>query len=283
VQVADRWHPWHNICEAALSEVKAHSSCWATVLDAPIYDGPRARTTLERWHQVHGLLDQGVGLLECARRLQLALNTVKHYARADRPERMLRVPKYRASLVYPYREHLRKRRAEDPAAPVKHLFEEIKVLGYEGCLNILHKYINQGRADPDRSHISPRRLARMTLTRPDNLKTEHRDLLARLTAVCLQMTQLAAGIRDFAGRLTPHAGNADGLSHWIIQVRAADLPNLHAFTRGLERDRDAVIAALTLPYSNGPTEGVNTKSKRIARQMHGRAGFTLLRHRSLLG
>lgn len=63
VQVTDRWHLWHNLCEAALSEVKAHSS-WAAVLDAPIYDGPRAQTTLERWHQVHGLLDQGVGLLD---------------------------------------------------------------------------------------------------------------------------------------------------------------------------------------------------------------------------
>ena len=58
---------------------------------------------------------------------------------------------------------------------------------------------------------------------------------------------------------------------------------LHAFTRGLDRDLDAVIAGLTLPYSNGPAEGVNTKTKRIARQMHGRAGFTLLRHRILLG
>jgi transposase len=283
VQVADRWHVWHNLCEAALSEVKAHSTCWASVLDAPIYDGPRAQTTLERWQQVHGLLDQGVGLLECARRLQLALNTVKRYARADRPERMLRVPKYRASLVDPYREHLRTRRAEDPAVPVQHLFEEIKALGFTGCLNLLHKYINQGRADADRSHISPRRLARMLLARPDNLKTEHHDLLAKLTTACPEMTQLAAAIRDFAELLKPCADNADKLSRWIVQVRAADLPHLHAFTRGLDRDHDAVIAALTLPYSNGPTEGVNAKTKRIARQMHGRAGFTLLRHRILLG
>ncbi|MEU2289050.1 ISL3 family transposase [Streptomyces sp. NPDC013178] len=283
VQVADRWHLWHNLCEAALSEVKAHSTCWAAVLDAPLYDGPRAQTTLERWHQVHSLLEKGVGLLECARRLQLALNTVKRYARADRPERMLRVPKYRASLVDPYREHLRKHRVEDPGVPVQHLFEEIKALGFTGCLNLLHKYINQGRADADRSHISPRRFARMILTRPDNLKTEHHDLLARLTAACPEMTQLAAGIRGFAKLLTPCDGNADGLSRWIIQVRATDLPYLHSFSRGLERDRDAVIAALTLPYSNGPTEGVNAKTKRIARQMHGRAGFTLLRHRILLG
>jgi hypothetical protein len=30
-------------------------------------------------------------------------------------------------------------------------------------------------------------------------------------------------------------------------------------------------------------EGVNTKTKMIKRQMYGRAGFTLLRHRILLG
>ncbi|MFC9079638.1 ISL3 family transposase [Streptomyces sp. NPDC057062] len=271
VQVGDRRHLWKNLCEAALSEIKAHSTCWATVLDAPLYDGPRAQTTLERWHQIHGLLDQGVGLLECARRLQLALNTIKRYARADRPERMLRVPKYRASLVDPYREHLRTRRAEDPSVPVKHLFEEIKALGFTGCLNA------------DRSHISPRRFARILLTRPDNLKAGQHELLAKHTAACSEMIQLATVIRDFAPLLTPHTDNADALTRWIAQVRAADLPHLHAFTRGLDRDLDAVIAGLTLPYSNGPTEGVNTKTKRIARQMHGRAGFALLRHRILLG
>jgi hypothetical protein len=62
-------------------------------LHTPLYNGPRAQTTPKRWRHVHGLLDQDVGLLECARRLQLALNTVKRYARADQPERMLRVPK----------------------------------------------------------------------------------------------------------------------------------------------------------------------------------------------
>lgn len=249
----------------------------------PLYEGPRAATTLERWHQVHGLLQQRVSLLECARRLQLSLNTVKHYARADRPERMLRVPKYRASLVDPYREHLRRRRAEDPAVPVQQLFEEIKAFGFTGCLNLLHKYINQGRADADRSHISPHRLARMLLTRPENLKTGHRDLLDQLTAACPEMTDLATAVRTFAQLLKPRPESADALDRWITQIRTANLPHLHAFTCGLERDHDAVIAAVTLPYSNGPTEGVNTKTKRIARQMHGRAGFTLLRHRILLG
>jgi transposase len=55
------------------------------------------------------------------------------------------------------------------------------------------------------------------------------------------------------------------------------------FTRGLGLDRDAVNAALTHPSHNGSTEGVNTKTKLIKRQMYGRAGFALLRHRILLG
>jgi WD40 repeat protein len=39
----------------------------------------------------------------------------------------------------------------------------------------------------------------------------------------------------------------------------------------------------TLPHRNGRTEGVNTKTKKIKRDMSGRADFELLRHRILLG
>jgi transposase len=47
-------------------------------------------------------------------------------------------------------------------------------------------------------------------------------------------------------------------------------------------DLPAVVAGLTLPYSNGPMEGANTKAKLLKRQMYGRAGFALLRQRILL-
>jgi len=104
-QVADRWHLWHGLAEAAAKEVAAHSACWAGVTG--VADGPLARTTTERWHQVHGLLKQGLGLLECSRRLNLSVNTVKRYARASEPTRLQRVPRYRPTLVDPYRDHLR--------------------------------------------------------------------------------------------------------------------------------------------------------------------------------
>lgn len=47
-------------------------------------------------------------------------------------------------------------------------------------------------------------------------------------------------------------------------------------------DLPAVAAGLTLPYSNGPIEGANTKVKLLKWQMCGRAGFALLRQRVLL-
>jgi transposase len=281
VQVADRWHLWHNLAEAALKEVAAHSRCWGKT-GPPPRATKRAATTRERWRQVHDLLDKGVGLLEVARRLNLALNTVKRYARTSEPQRLVRAPQYRPTLVDPYRDFLRNRREADPAVPVLQLLEEIKQLGYTGSQNLLYRYITQGRVESDRPAISPRRLTRYLLTHPDRLKDHQREWLQAATTACSEMTMLAGLIRDFATLLTPAAGNDEQLTAWINQARAEDLPHLHAFTRGLDFDHDAVTAALTLPYHNGGTEGVNTKTKMIKRQMYGRAGFTLLRHRILL-
>lgn len=281
VQVADRWHLWHNLGQAVAQEVAGHSTCWAKAIRPQ--DGPRAQTTRQRWHQVHDLLDQGVGLLECARRLNLALNTVKRYARISEPQRLQRAPQYRPTLVDPYRDHLRARRVEEPAVPVMALFHEIKALGYHGSVNLLYRYITQGRVEGDRPPISPRGLARLILTRPERLTDKQRQLRNDLVAACPEMIDLADLVTSFAQLLKPGSGNDSRLDDWITTVTAADLSHLHAFTRGLAQDRDAVNAALTLPYHNGGTEGVNTKTKRIMRQMHGRASFALLRHRILLG
>jgi transposase len=257
-QVGDRWHLWHGLAEAALKEIGAHSACWAKA-GPPPRDGKRAQTTRERWQQVHQLLDAGVGLLECSRRLNLALNTVKRYARHSEPERIVRAPQYRPTLVDPYRDYLRRRRTENPAVPVTHLLREIKELGYTGSANLLVRYITQGRVEADHATLSPRRVARLLLTDPAHLREEEQVLRDQLAGACTQMTALATSVRDFAALLTPNTANAEALTSWITRVRAADLPFLHSFATGLERDRAAVDAALTLPFHNGRTEGVNNK------------------------
>ncbi|MER5688927.1 ISL3 family transposase [Streptomyces sp. NPDC002205] len=281
VQVSDRWHLWRNLCDKVLLEVRAHAGCWATI-NPPRPGGVREQTTRERWNKVHSLLGQGVGLLDCSRRLGVALNTVKRYARMPEPTALRIAPAYRPTLVDPYRDHLRERRRADPAVPVLHLFREIKELGYTGSLNLLHRYLNQGRAEGDRPVTTPRRAARLMLTDPDNLRPKEAPLLEKIAAACPEMTALADLVRDFAALLKPAEGNDAKLTEWITAARAIGLPHLRSFTNGLEIDRPAVNAGLTLPYHNGRTEGVNTRTKRIMRQMHGRAGFDLLRHRILL-
>ncbi|WP_456112200.1 ISL3 family transposase [Streptomyces specialis] len=281
VQVSDRWHLWRNLCDKVLAEVRAHAPCWATV-NPPRPGGIREQTTRERWHKVHTLLDSGVGLLDCSRRLNLALNTVKRYARIPEPPADRIAPRYRPTLVDPYRDHLRRRRSENPAVPVTHLLHEIRERGYTGSANLLVRYLNQGRAEGDRPVTTPRRLARHLLTRPEHLWTKDTALLGLLTTACPEMTALTRLTGEFAALLTPAQANDNKLTQWITTARASDLPHLHSFCNGLELDRAAVNASLTLPWSNGRTEGVNTRTKKIMRQMHGRAGFDLLRHRILL-
>ncbi|WND32927.1 ISL3 family transposase [Streptomyces sp. BB1-1-1] len=281
VQVGDRWHLWHGLAETALKEIGAHASCWSK-LGPPLREGNRAAAIRERWQQVHDLLDQGVGLLACARRLGVSLSTVKHYARHSEPDRMVRAPVYRACLVDPYRDHLRKRRDEDPVVPVTHLLAEIREQGCTGSANLLVRYINQGRVEADHAALSPRKVTGLLTRHPDRLDEDQHTLRDRLAHACPEMAVLAGQIHAFAGALILREGNAEKLTAWITRSRSADLPFLHSFANGLERDRAAVNASLILPHHIGRTEGANTKIKLLKRLMHGRAGHRLLHHIILL-
>jgi hypothetical protein len=68
---------------------------------------------------------------------------------------------------------------------------------------------------------------------------------------------------DFQGRVLAEVGRLQG--------------------RGVLRLVDLLFVAKNEDGEIERTEGVNTRTKMIKRQMYGRAGFTLLRHRILLG
>jgi hypothetical protein len=68
---------------------------------------------------------------------------------------MIRAPRYRATLVDPYRDHLRARHAEDPAVPVHRPLAEIREMGYPGSMNLLYRNITQGRVEAHQPHLSP--------------------------------------------------------------------------------------------------------------------------------
>jgi transposase len=68
---------------------------------------------------------------------------------------------------------------------------------------------------------------------------------------------------------------------WLEASLSCGVKDFETFAIGLRRERPAVEAALSLPYSNGQTEGQVNRLKLIKRSMCGRASFELLRRRFL--
>jgi len=243
------------LAEAAAKEVAAHSACWAD--GAPLQEGTRAETNRERWQQVHDLRSQGVGLLDCSRRLGLALNTVKRYDKADKPERLRRAAQYRPTLVDPYRDYLRKGRAEEPGVPVRQLLREIRELGYPGSSNLLVRYINQGRADAERPHIAPRKAAQILLTRPDNLSDGQRETKAWISSACPEMKALASLIGSFAAMLDPQPrqqGEAAAVDHRRPRRRSSPPVLVHPRPRPRHHGRYRSSHAPAPQRANGRRE-----------------------------
>jgi transposase len=69
---------------------------------------------------------------------------------------------------------------------------------------------------------------------------------------------------------------APDIDPWIATASASLIAS---FANGLAKDKAAVCAAFTEPWSNGQTEGQITKLKLVKRQMYGRAKIDLLQAR----
>jgi transposase len=116
-----------------------------------------------------------------------------------------------------------------------------------------------------------------------------RRVVDRTAAEQAALTQLLAGCPqvqlayDLTERFTAliRERQAVALDAWLAAASTSGLPELERFAVGLARDKVAVMAAASLPYSNGQTEGQITRLKLIKRAMYGRAKFDLLRQRVL--
>ena len=103
-----------------------------------------------------------------------------------------------------------------------------------------------------------------------------------LTAIC-QASETARTTYQLvqAFRHLLHHREGEKLDDWLSVVRASQIGELQSFVTGVERDKAAVVAGLTLPQNNGLVEGKVNKLKLIKRMGYGRAGFPLLRQRVL--
>ena len=112
----------------------------------------------------------------------------------------------------------------------------------------------------------------------DLSEKEQEELLAMRQASVTAETMYQL-VQEFFGLVRFRQGTQ--LDSWLSKVQASAIPELRRFAKGLERDKAAVLAGLTLSHSNGQVEGQVTRMKLSKRMMFGRAGFALLRQRVL--
>ena len=123
-------------------------------------------------------------------------------------------------------------------------------------------------------------MAGVWLRRAADRTHAERDALERFLDLCPEAHLAFSLTQRFTSLL--REGRSDALEAWLEDATASGLPEFHSFATGLRRDQAAIVAAVSLPYSNGQTEGRITKLKLLKRSMYGRASFELLRRRVLL-
>ncbi|WP_260462229.1 ISL3 family transposase [Streptomyces sp. TRM72054] len=250
VQVSDRWHLWRNLCDKVLPEVRAHAGCRATI-NPPRPGGVREQTTRDRWNKVHSLLGQGVGLLDCSRRLNLALNTVKRYARMPEPQALRIAPPTGPPSSAPTATTSANGAGPTPPCPSCICSVRSRNLAIPAASTCCTATSTRAAPKATVPVTTPRHARRLLLPDPENLRPKETALLEKTAAACPEMTALADLVRGFAALLKPAEGNDVRLTEWIKAARAVDLPHLRSLTNGLQIDRPAVDAGLTLPYHNG--------------------------------
>jgi transposase len=311
IQVADRFHLVCNLTAAVERVLERKRSVLAlanqtddpepppVVVEPPVAIPTRAVTRsqaarqrrLERYDQIVALHRQGMSQQGISKKLHMGRKTIRRFLRADQfPERAK--PRRRPPQASEFRDYL-ERRWKEGCHNASILWREIKDQGYAGCRNGVAKLVTDWRTTPapssNRSSItkakprprplSPRQVAMLLTRRSEKLTDAEQTLLQRISKHCPESTILGTLAQSFSSVLR----NKDvaALQPWLESAAATELPDIKTFCDGLLRDVEAVKAAISMRWSNGPVEGHVHRLKLIKRQMYGRANFNLLRARVL--
>ena len=169
------------------------------------------------------------------------------------------------------------------------LHQELVARGYKGSYasvrDHLVRRLPEGKKNlSQEKELSPaplplRQATFLFLRRPEHLTSQEQADLLTLRQSHPEVNHTYELVQQFAQMLRTRSG--EQLDTWLVKVAESRIPELQSFLLGIERDKSAVAAGLTLPHSNGIVEGKVNKLKLLKRMGYGRAGFPLLRQRVL--
>ncbi len=299
VQVADRFHLIQNLRERIEQQLGRLGRPIQPIASAAAEaDSTRAGLHAVRedlFSQVRALRAAGKTASAITRELGLSRKRVDRWIRLEAlPPRNSMAPT--ASSPRQFLDHLTRRWAEG-CTVARDLFAEIKHLGYTGCYTHLARFIAAWRRQEEqnggdrlttppqplpRDPASGRPLSPLTAAalciKPRPQLTAHQaaivDALKTSSPEFASMRQLAMRFRGIL-----KGGAVQKLDGWCEDAERSGIYAMQRFAKTLLRDLDAVRNALTMPWSNGQTEGQISRLKTLKRSMYGRAGADPLRAR----
>lgn len=190
----------------------------------------------------------------------------------------------------PYLEFIH-RRWDEGCHNASQIWREMCAMGYDCSANTVLNYcarLRQGLVTrvPERAAVqpqvrrySPAEAARLFMSMPHKLTNEQAEHLKQMREADPALEQTYVLTQMFLGMISER--DPRQLQLWMRNSLTSSLTPFKTFAAGLHRDRQAVMNALTLPWSNGQVERNINRLKLIKRQMYGRARFALLRVRVL--
>ena len=315
IQCADRFHIMKNLTEAG---EKALTRCWPEVRRAQRSEQRTQEDAVNSLlPQVADWRPPPTPASEKAQEIRRAKRMDCYQEILELREKGMSVPKiaqevgkgvrtihrWLANGNIPQGQHHRKKRSSfDAYAPYvlerwkngyrngQRLSQEIKSQGYQGSTRQLYHFLKALRSeqvslqsdaepDPAQKQVSAREAVWLFVRDPADLDDDEREALTAISQASPTAQTLYQLIQEFRHLL--HQREGEKLDGWLSKVKECQIEELLGFASGVQKDKAAVVAGLTLPQNNGLVEGKVNKLKLIKRMMFGRAEFPLLRQRVL--
>ena len=286
IQVADRWHLMENASAAFLDAVRRSMRGIRVAIGATTIN-PELLTCAEslryqgylRRRDAHAaiasLVRNAVPLKEIVRRTGHSRNFVRQISRGGGTD----VFRSRQSTLDGHLPFLDAQWTSGCRNGAE-LWRRLIGLGFKGSPRVVSEWATRRRRADKASDQQLQRIpAARTIAK---LMTTKRDHLTRSETVTVAAIEkgvpILADARVLVDRFQTmiRQKNETELEAWIIESKRSLIAS---FANGIARDKAAVQAAITLPWSNGQVEAQITKLKLVKRQMYGRAKLDLLQAR----